>query len=120
MSQSNFLICYDYAKNNSYINFGDANHIRTGWSCSNAVKTHNVSYISLKNFGSLSSIAKTLIKLNSNSFKENDEEEKEPIVIEFTVQKADLENDKNDFDFGWLGVQEEDEEDIALANFIKN
>ena len=38
-----FLICYEYNKNNSYINLDDGDHIRIVWSCSNAVKTHNVS-----------------------------------------------------------------------------
>ena len=40
-----FKICYEYIKNNSYINLGDEIHIRIAWPCSNAVKTHNVSYI---------------------------------------------------------------------------
>ena len=44
MSKSNFLICYDYIKNNLYINLDDGNHIGIVWSCSNAVKTHNISY----------------------------------------------------------------------------
>ena len=48
------LICYEYIKNNSYINFGDWIHIRIAWPCSNAVKTHNVKYIQL-NFGNWSS-----------------------------------------------------------------
>ena len=47
-------------------------------------------------------------------------EEKEPIDIEITEQNADPENNKNAFDFRWLGVQDEDEEDITLANFIEN
>ena len=38
----NFKICFDYIQNNSYINLGHGNHIRIAWSCSNAVKTHNV------------------------------------------------------------------------------
>ena len=58
------------------------------------------------------SVAKTLIKYNNNSLEENDEE---TIDIEFTEQNADLENV---IDFRWSSVQEEDEEDIALANFI--
>ena len=29
-------------------------------------------------------------------------------------------NDENAIDFKWSGVQEEDREDIALANFIEN
>ena len=45
MSQSNFFICYDFIKNNSYINLDDGNHIGIVRPCSNAVKTHNVSYI---------------------------------------------------------------------------
>ena len=35
------LICYEYIKNNSFINLGDGSHIRIVWSCGNAV-THNV------------------------------------------------------------------------------
>ena len=34
-----------YIKNNSYINLDDGNYIGIVWSCSNTVKTHNVSYI---------------------------------------------------------------------------
>ena len=44
-------------------------------------------------------IAKTLIKYNSNNLEENDEEEKEPINIELTEQKADPYNDENAIDF---------------------
>ena len=40
-----FLNYYDFIKNNSYINLDDGNHIGIVWSGSNAVKTHNVSYI---------------------------------------------------------------------------
>ena len=36
-------------------------------------------------------VSKTLIKYSSNSLEENDEEEKEPIDIEFTEQNADPE-----------------------------
>ena len=52
--------------------------------------------------------------------EENDEEENEPINIEFTEQKADIYNDENAIDFKWSDVQEEDEQDIALANLIKS
>ena len=45
LSQSNFLICYEYINNNSYIYLDDGNHIRIARSCRNALKTHNVSYI---------------------------------------------------------------------------
>ena len=62
-------------------------------------------------------VAKTLIKYNINSSEEKDEEEKEPINIELTEQKADSYNDENAIDFKWPGVQE-DKEDIALVNFI--
>ena len=48
--------------------------------------------------------------------EENDEEEKEPIHIELTKQKSDPYNDENAVDFKWPDEQE-DEEDIALANF---
>ena len=64
-------------------------------------------------------VAKTLIKYNNN-LEENDEEEKEPINIEFTEQKTDPFNDENAIDFKWSDEQEEDEKDIALANFIES
>ena len=56
---------------------------------------------------------------NSNNSKENDEEEKEPINTEFTEQKTEPYNDENAIEFRWSGVKEEDEEDIALTNFIE-
>ena len=67
-------------------------------------------------------VAKTLIEYNINYLEENDEEKKEPIDIEFTEQNADHEEEKkeNTIDFKWSNVQKEDEEDIALANFIEN
>ena len=49
-------------------------------------------------------VAKTLIEYNSNNFEENEEEEKEPINIELTEQKADPYNDENAVDFKWSGV----------------
>ena len=51
---------------------------------------------------------------------ENDEEEKEPIKIEFTELKTEPYNDENDIDFRWSDVLEEVEEDISLANFIES
>ena len=65
------------------------------------------------------SVAKILIKYNSNSLEKNDEEEKKPINIELTEQKTDPYNDENAIDFKWSNVQEE-EVDNALANFIKS
>ena len=62
-------------------------------------------------------VAKTLIKYNTNNLEENDEDEKESIYIELTEQKTDPYNDENVIEFRWSGVKEEDEEDIALANF---
>ena len=44
--------------------------------------------------------------------EENDEEEKEPINIEITEQKAGPYNDENAIDFKWSDVTEEDEDDI--------
>ena len=93
MSQSIFLkICYDYIKDNSYINFDYGNHIRIVWSCNNATKAHNVSYIPLKNIDNGLPVAKTIIKYNCNNSVENDEEEeeKEPIYNEFTEHKQIL------------------------------
>ena len=52
--------------------------------------------------------------------EENDEEEKEPINIELTDQKTDPYNDENSIDSKWSDLTEEDEEDIALANFIES
>ena len=53
--------------------------------------------------------------------EENEEEkEEEPIDIKITKQNADIENNENAFDFRWSDVQEEDEKDIDLDNFIKN
>ena len=63
-------------------------------------------------------VVKALIKYNNS--EEKDEEEKKSINIEFTEQKTDHYNDKNAIDFKWSGVQEEDEEDNALVNFIEN
>ena len=86
-----FKICYEYIKNNSYINLGDGGHIRIVWSCSsNAVETHNVLYIQLKILATGRPVAEILIKYNNNNLEENDEEEKEPINIEFTEQKQIL------------------------------
>ena len=62
-------------------------------------------------------VAKILIKYNINSLEENNEKEKK-INIEITEQKYRSWNDENAIDFKWPGVQEEDEEDIALVNFI--
>ena len=58
-------------------------------------------------------ISKTLIKLNRKKLKENDEEEKVPIDIEFTEQNTSPENNKNAINFIWSSIQEEDEKDIA-------
>ena len=111
------LFCYDYFKNNSYINLVDGNHIRIVWSCSNAVKTHNVSYISLqKILATGRPVAKILIKYNKNNLEEHDEEDREPIHIELNEGKTDPYNDKNTIDFRWSDVK--NEKDIALVNFI--
>ena len=61
-------------------------------------------------------VFKTLIKYNNNS-EENDEKEKEPINIELAEQKSSSWNDENAICFKWSDVKEENEEDIALANF---
>ena len=51
---------------------------------------------------------------------ENDEEEKEPIYIKLTDKKTDPYNDENSIDFKWSDLAEEDDEYIALANFIES
>ena len=89
------------------------------WSCSNAVKTHNVNiFHKILTTGWL--IAKILIKYNSTNLKENDEEEKEPISIELINKKTDPYNDENAIDSKWSDLTEEDEEDVAQANFIES
>ena len=122
MSQSNFLIYYEYINNNLFINLDDGNNIRIVWSwCSNAIKIHNVLNIPLKkNSATGWSVAETFIKYNNNNLEENDEEEKEPINIELTDQKSYPYNDENSIDSKWSDLQDEDEEDIALANFIES
>ena len=52
--------------------------------------------------------------------EENDEEEKELINIELTDHKTDHYNDENSIDSKWSDLTEENEEDIALANFIES
>ena len=65
-----------------------------------------------------SPVTKTLIKYNSNSLEENDEEDKDPINIQLTEQKTDSYNDEYAIDSKLSDLIEEDEKDIALANFI--
>ena len=65
-------------------------------------------------------VAENLIKYNSNRLEENDEEENEPINIELTDKTIDPYNDENAIDSKWSDLTEEDEEDIALANFIES
>ena len=60
---------------------------------------HTILINSIKVLATGRPVAKTLIKYNSNSFEVNDEEEKEPINIELTEQKADPYNDENAIDF---------------------
>ena len=52
--------------------------------------------------------------------EENDEVENEPINIELTDKTTDPYNDENSIDSKWSDLTEEDEEDIALANFIES
>ena len=65
-------------------------------------------------------VAEILIKYNKNNLEENDEEEKEPINIEITCDKADPYNDENFIDSKWSDLTKEDEEDIALATKPQN
>ena len=65
-------------------------------------------------------VAEILIKYNNNNLKVNDKEEKEPINIEFYWGKSDPYNDENSIDSKYSDLTEEDEEDIALANFIES
>ena len=74
------------------------------------------------NYTSLDSTAKlvinNLIKYNSKVLEKNEDEEKDPIDIEFNEQKADSENDETAIDFKWSDVQGEDEKHIAKVNLI--
>ena len=65
-------------------------------------------------------VAENLIKYNSNRLEENDEKEKEPINIELTDKTTNPYKDENSIGFKWSDLTEEDEEDIALANFIES
>ena len=64
-------------------------------------------------------VVRNWIEYNSNNLEGSDDEEKEPIDIEFTEQKTDLDSYENAIDFRWSDVQGEDEEHIAKANFIE-
>ena len=64
-------------------------------------------------------VVKTLIEYNRNSLEESDEEEKEPINFELSEQNQIPIIMINGIDFKWSGVKEE-EEDVALANFIES
>ena len=79
-------------------------------------QTHNVSYFRQKLIGL--PVAKTLVEYKSIT-RRNGEEEKGPIDIEFTGQNR-FWNDEIAIDFWWLDAQEEDDKDIALANYIEN
>ena len=68
-SQSNFLICYEYINNNSYINLDDGNRIRIIWSCSNAVKTHAMFCIFHKNFANWKTNWQNFNQIYSNSLE---------------------------------------------------
>ena len=60
-------------------------------------------------------IVKILIEYNCNKLEEN-----EAINIEFTEQKDDPENDKNDTEFKWSDVKREDEKQITKPNLIES
>ena len=42
------------------------------------------------------------------------------LILSLLIKKTDPYNDENSIDFRWSDVQEEGEEDIALANFIES
>ena len=62
-------------------------------------KRTNLIYIFHKSFGKWSSSCQNFNQYNNNNLEEKDEEEKQPINIEFTEQKADPYNDENAIDF---------------------
>ena len=111
-------ICDDYIKNNSNINLGDWIYIRIVWSCCNAVKTNNVSYIPLKNLTANFLLeAKTLIEYNSYNLEENEDEGGNWYWV--YQENSCSWNDQNAIDFRWFGVQDENEEDITLVYLLK-
>ena len=65
-------------------------------------------------------VDKILIKYNSNNLEQNDEKEKEQIKYWVYWEKSDPSHDENAIDLRWSDVNEEDEEDIALTNFIES
>ena len=42
------------------------------------------------------------------------------LILSLLIKKTDPSNDENAINFRWSDVKEEDEEDIALANFIES
>ena len=78
------------------------NHIRIIESWSNWAQ--GLIYLIQTFSSNTKTVSKNLIEYNSNDLVENDEEEKEPIDIEFTEQKNDYENDENAIDFWWPNV----------------
>ena len=89
MSKSHFLICDEYINNNSYINLGYGNHIRILWSCSNAVKTHNVN-IFHKILATGLSVAKFLIKFISNNLEDTMKKRKKKLILSLLNKKLIL------------------------------
>ena len=63
-------------------------------------------------------VAKTLIKYNSNNLEEMMKKRRIQLILSL-LSKSWAWNYENAIDFRWSDVQEEDEEDIALANFIE-
>ena len=100
------------------MNLGDWIHIRVVWPCSNAVKTHNVNIFHKKLTDSFLLETKTLIKYNSYNLEENEDEGNNWYWV-YLANSCSW-NYQNAIDFRWSGVQDEDEEDIILANLIEN
>ena len=48
------------------------------------------------------------------------EKRRNQLILSLLIKKTDPYNDENSIDSKWSDVTEEDEEDIAMANFIKN
>ena len=64
-------------------------------------------------------IAKTLIKYISNSLEEMKKKRKNQLILSLLNKKIVLKLWKC-YWLRWSGAQEEDDEDIAMANFIEN
>ena len=80
---------------------------------------HTMSHIFHKKIAAGLPVTKTLIKYNRNDYRKMKKKRKNRLILSL-LAKIWSWNDENAIDFRFSSGQEEDEEDIALANFIEN